>query len=392
MDLQVEDPCIIGHEPMGPVEGKVIVHLEWQPSHMVGEVETDYDTFTVTIVFDPDPNSAGSGNSEFVVTKVNDVPVTIGYGAPDLDPNQNVTLTFTEADFTVDQSISLAAIGDTEIEGNETRTIEFTITTDVDDPNFGGPGSDPVVVPKRLVVIDNDIPQISANPYEFNLSENDSPDTTCFGVRLSHLPEDGATIYVYVALDGTDSIAIDPNFVQFPPYGEPNRLTFLATNLQPFNSATMTSSWHVEQTICVGVNDDDELAEEGLRYPEGSIIFTPFSEDIRYLVEWLNPDGTDVENDPCTTEVETSDGVGEETFLTVIAEDNECGARGYNRADIAGGGEEGDEPDCIVGLADIAAMYEQWQLCTYPYDAGEWGVTSKKWDECGPLWTLFEEE
>jgi hypothetical protein len=395
MDIQViGPPAINGPCAMGPLSGEVLVHLAWQPNYMVGEVETDYTTFNVTVVLDPDPNSEASGNTEFDVTHINNVAVA---GLPETvfdDANQNATLTFTQADFTVDQSVTLAALQDTSIEGNTTRSIVFTVTIDVDDPNFGSDPCQPVTMTKRILIVDNDLPQVSGNPYEFpNLSENNPDDPCLLEVRLSHKPANGATVYVYVTVEGASAITIDPNFVQTKPlYGEPNRLTFIATDWMDPCVATRTSSWHKPQTIRVYADDDKILTGEGVRYPEGEIVFTPFSEDVRYLVETLNPDGTTVVQDPCVTGTETSDGIGAPTSIDVIVEDNECGARGLNPADISGGGEEGDEPDCNVGLADIAVMFSEWRMCTYPYDGVIWGqgLTAKSWDECNPLWVWEE--
>jgi hypothetical protein len=402
MDIQVEGPpAINGPAPMGPVSGQINLQLAWRPSHMVGDVETDYTEFEVTVVFDPEPNSLVSGNAEFDVTEINGVPVVVGY-EDDIDPNQHVTLTFTEADFIGGvfdpcdiQSITVEAKQDTDIEGNETRTSNLTVTIDVDDPNFGSDPCKPVSVDKRLVVVDNDTPFIAATPFEFDLAEKDAPNTSCFDVRLSHLPADGATVYVYVDLSAPDPVVIDPNFEQYPPetkLNEPNRLTFTATNWEDPDPCTMTSGWHMGQTICLSVNDDDELQAEEARWYEGEITLTPFSKgDMRYLVETLNPDGTSVVQDPCVVGVEISDGVGVATTLDIKVEDNDCGARGYNPADIAGGGEEGDEPDCIVGLADIFGMINQWTLCTYPYDGSDPAqYKAKTWDECNPLWTWME--
>jgi hypothetical protein len=200
---------------------------------------------------------------------------------------------------------------------------------------------------------------------------------------------------VYVDVTGASAITIDPNFVQIKPlYGEPNRLTFIATDGMDPCVATMTSSWHKPQTIRVYADDNDNLGGYGVRYPEGEITFTPFSEDVRYLIESLNPDGTTVVQDPCITGTETSDGIGIVTTLDVTVEDNDCGARGYDPADISGGGEEGNEPDCIVGLADVAQLIKEWGMCTEPFDGVIWGqgLTAKSWDECLPWWELFPEE
>jgi hypothetical protein len=66
-------------------------------------------------------------------------------------------------------------------------------------------------------------------------------------------------------------------------------------------------------------------------------------------------------------------------------QDNDCGAWGYDIADVAGGGANGDEPDCSVNLADIAELYSSWASCTKPYDGGASG-----WADCCAEWDMDE--
>jgi len=56
----------------------------------------------------------------------------------------------------------------------------------------------------------------------------------------------------------------------------------------------MTSNWNVSQTICLEARDDDirgeDVEEEGLEWVPGVVTLTPYSEDPRYSVDWLQPD------------------------------------------------------------------------------------------------------
>ena len=78
-------------------------------------------------------------------------------------------------------------------------------------------------------------------------------------------------------------------------------------------------------------------------------------------------------------QAEGEDGELEETIVNFNVQDNECGAWGYDRADLNG--------DCVVDLSEIVALYGEWLFCTDPYDAG-----IETWGDCDAVWNLFAEE
>ncbi len=342
-----QDPC--GPPPMGPTNGQLQVRLGWQPG------EPTYPAFTATVVVDP--NEGDVPNEDFV------------FISPPTDPNGNVYLTFDETNWNQYQNVYVQATADLDREGGQRGQrypIELTVTIDIADPNFGNPT--PVVVTDSIGVVDNDIPYIVALPLaiEGQLSENDPCVPYCFNVTLSHLPTDD--VHVLVALVGRDpeyNILLESMSVMDPPLGvadDPNRLTFTTTTHQTEDPCTMTSGWNVPQTICVEARDDPCLAEPGLEWVPGAILLNGTSDDPRY-------------------QSEAEGGELEETEVQFNVQDNECGAWGYDIADVAGGEEGG--PDCHVNLEDAALVYVQWLMCTYPFDGGTnlWGDCDASWNE-----------
>lgn len=60
-----------------------------------------------------------------------------------------------------------------------------------------------------------------------------------------------------------------------------------------------------------------------------------------------------------------------ERIVQIDVEDNECGACGYMRMDVAGGGPDGQgnpTPDCYVDIQDVAEMASRWLSCSDPQD------------------------
>jgi hypothetical protein len=268
--------------------------------------------------------------------------------------------------------VVVEAVEDLDREGDESYPIELTVTINIADANFGNPT--PVVVESSVTVIDNDVPFVSALPDDFELSESE-PNCVDLKVRLSHKPWND--VYVRVLSEGwifgdddkAEMASLDP------PLGEaddPNVLTFTTIDDQDPCEATMTSGWNVEQTITVCPIDNDELAEAWEEWIGGQLFMPSYSEDVRYLVPWLNPDGSEV------PEEEESGGEAGEAVVGINVQDNECGAVGFAPSDF--------NEDCAVGLADFAHYYAQWQFCTEPYDnAEEYPAVPS---ECDKYWNL----
>ncbi|MHC4501369.1 MAG: hypothetical protein ACYS21_19945, partial [Planctomycetota bacterium] len=240
-DIPVYEPQDTGGPaPQGPTDGQLQVSLAWRPGEDLG-----YPAFTCTVVVDPDPNVEHVGSADFSFTK----PVPP-------DPNGNVTLTFTEANWNQYQNVHVEATEDLLKEGNESNNVGFTITIDIDDPNFGGPEGDPcapeVTQTKAVIVFDNDIPYISVLPVGHLwrvLTENSPGVQRCVNVTLSHEPTHDVEVRAAIQSEYDllfDTVIMDPNFEEWT---DPNHLLFTDIN---YNSP---------QQICLTVVDDDELAE-----------------------------------------------------------------------------------------------------------------------------------
>jgi hypothetical protein len=343
------DPC--GPPAAGSVTGQFLVDLTWRPGEDLG-----YPDFTATVVIEP--NGIGP-HKDFVFS---DAP----------DPNANIRLTFTEANWSVPQAVNVEALADLDREGNQKYPIELIVTIDIADPNFGSPA--PVVVGSSVSVVDNDIPYISILPlgaFDDVLTENEPCVPVCVDITISHQPTDD--VYVVVVRDAWDDPLLESMSVMDPPLGstdDPNKLKFTPGN------------YNVVQTICLEARDDDELIDPWYEWIEGWITLTTYSEDERYRVSWLNPDGSDAPPiidpcDPCNPGDPDSGGEAEETEIDFTVQDNECGSVGYPPYD--------KNENCYVDLSDVAILYSQWFLCTDPYDAGY-----NQWADCDRSWNLVE--
>jgi hypothetical protein len=325
------DPCL--PDPQGPTSGTLDVKLAYKPGEDLG-----YPNFNVTVVADPDPNQENVGNPDFAF--------------PDsTEPNDNVTLTFTQANWDTFQHITVEAIDDDDREGNESYNVLFTVTIDIDDPNFGSDPEQPVTQKRGVLVVDNDIPWISAlpkdpcSPLKGTLSENNPGVDVCLAVRLSHIPDYNVQVRASLESDFEliyETVIMDPNFEDWT---DPNHLLFTP------------STYRTTQDICLKTIDDDEYPEGGgtERIP-GQIYLNGTSKDVRY-------------------EAESEEGDGElaEMSVSFDVQDNDCGAWGYDALDT--------NEDCVIDLGEIAAMFTQWQECTEPYDPCD--VCSKIWEEGG---------
>jgi len=380
-----EDPEEYGPPAAGPTDGQLQVCLNWRPGEdpLFPNDPAHYaPVFNCKVQVDPDPNDL-TPHGEFTFPE-------------STDPNGSIDLYFTQANWDVPQNVIVAAVKDTDKEGPEAYAITLTSTIDIADCNFGGPGCEPVFITRKVLVIDNDIPFVSTLPTTpIELSENNPGVVKTMSVRLSHQPADPCGVVVLVSPEGPYSsedeaetmYMIDPNFLEWAPLrGEPNHMTFTphtaGTAGQPatwtpancvvaggtYSLANMISCWNVPLTISIYAVDNEILGEPWMPNIEGSVIFTPISNDEWYRVPWL-----ELSEARLPVEVEDSGGDAEEASVAVRIEDNECGCLGYDIADVTGG--EDGEPDCIVNLADIAVVMGDWLKCTEPHVDG-----------CGKSW------
>jgi len=332
-DIPVYEPQDFGGPPpLGPTDGQLQVSLAWPPGESLG-----YPAFNATVVVDPDPNQENAGSSDFSFTK----PVPP-------DPNGNVTLYFTQANWSQYQNVHVKATKDLLPEGIETFKVEFTVTIDIADCNFGGIGCDPVVDTASVRVIDNDIPYISVLPpgHLLNvLTENNPGVPRCVNVTLSHQPDYDVEVRAELVSDFDilleNMVVMDPNFEDWT---DPNHFLFTSGN---YNSP---------RQICFKALDDEELVEPWLEWVYGQLLLNGLSDDPRY-------------------QSEAEGGELEETVLNFNVQDNECGSVGYPPYDV--------NEDCYVDLSEVATLYSQWLFCTDPYDDNEL---------CDKVWNLVPEE
>ena len=348
-DLPVYEPYDTGGPPlMGPTEGQLLVSLTWRPGEdpcYPNDPCYYAPVFNCTVTLDP--NEGPGLHEDFIFPDSTDLT------------NGTVTLTFTQANWSDPQKVNVQAVADLDREGDQSYPIELTFTINIADANFISDPCEPII--PIVGVVDNDVPFVVVYPpgaLEDVLTENDPCVPKCVDITLSHEPTDD--VYVFVTRDSDYAILLESMSVMDPPLdeiGDPNKLHFIP------------GEYNTPQTICLEALDDDELAEEWLEWVPGEVILTPYSEDVRYLVPWLNPDGTDADDPETLEEEETSDGEAEEAFAYFNVQDNECGAWGFDSEDF--------NENCTVELADFVEFLAQWTACTQPYEDG-----------CKELWNL----
>jgi hypothetical protein len=235
-DIPIYEPQDAGGPPpMGPTEGQLLVSLGWRPGEDLG-----YPNFTATVVIDPNMDGPGP-NADFVFPAGEPEPPT----GPPNQPYGFVTLTFTEADWNIPQSVIVEAVEDLLREGDESNNVELTVTIDIADPNFGSDPCEPVTRTKGIFVVDNDIPYISVLPpgyIEDVLSENNPGAPRCVNVTLSHKPTSNVEVRAFIESEydllANSMVVMDPNLLHFTP-----------------------GNYNVNQTICLEALDDDDYPD-----------------------------------------------------------------------------------------------------------------------------------
>jgi hypothetical protein len=240
-DIPIYEPQDAGGPPPeGPTEGQFLVSLGWQPGEDLG-----YPNFTATVIVDP--NLDGNGpNDDFIFPAGEPEPQT----GPPNQPFGFVELTFTEADWNIPKPVIVEAVEDLLREGNESFAVDFTVTIDIADCNFGYTESpcDPCNIVTRTVgvfVVDNDIPYISVLPpgyIEDVLSENNPGAPRCVNVTLSHKPTSNVEVRAFIESEydllANSMVVMDPNLLHFTP-----------------------GNYNVNQTICLEALDDDDYPD-----------------------------------------------------------------------------------------------------------------------------------
>jgi hypothetical protein len=189
----------------------------------VDETGPTSDTYTVELTLPP--------TSNVTITVKPDLQTSVGGG-----PALPINLTFTPANWSVPQTITVTAVDDPMMEGAfHTSTITHIAASS--DPNYNGITIDNVTV----TVTDNDTAGvvITESGGKTEVSEN-GPSIDTYAAVLSTPPE--ANVRITVKPDGQTTVGAGP--------GQPIMLTFTPAN------------WNVAQTVTVTAIDD-QIAEGG---------------------------------------------------------------------------------------------------------------------------------
>ena len=234
------------------------------------------------------------------VTAVDDLDISLVGALPD----GSLQLDFSTDDWDLPQPVTIQAIDDALQEGTESAKIDFTCTSS--DPVYNGLSVDDYAI----TVIDDDQAGITIeNTEDLTVSEDGSV-TAEYDLFIHKLPTDYLWIQ-FADIADTDQLTISPAV-----------LTITADN------------WYVPWTITIEAIDDTILESAEHNTEIAHIMLT---------------------NDTDYTSLEIAN-------VQVKVLENECGAWGYEPADI--------NQNCVVDLYDLAMMLSEWLNCSWPYEVG----------------------
>jgi hypothetical protein len=257
---------------------------------------TDNDVAGITV----NPTSGlttteAGGTAQFTVVLTSEptANVTIGISSSDVTEGtvSASSLTFTNGDWNVAQTVTITGVNDFSIDGNIAYTIETAPATSTDGLYNGINASD-----VSVTNTDDDVAQIVVNPTSgLNTDEDGASDT--FTIELTSIP----TADVTIAISTSD-----------PSEGS------VSTSSVVLNS----SNWNVPQTVTVtGVNDD--IDDDDIAYTIDTGLAS--SSDGNY--NGINPDNvsvTNADNDDAgitvtpTTGLVTSENLTSDNFTIVL--------------------------------------------------------------------------
>jgi len=329
--LQV-DPNVMTVYEEGETEGDFTVALTSQPGSGT----------TVNVAIDPSAEGPGL-NDDFVLI-----------GAIEGDPN--VYLTFDSTNWYVPQTVCFKAIDDLIPEPPgyfETHNI-LVSSICAEDPNFND-----IAVSVTVQVRDNDQADILFTITPAGANNPKTPITgpvqiweepgkwdvqwRKIGVLLQVPPAGSRPVKLNAVVEGDvegDNLPLTDPCLPYEATDDPNGMIFTADN------------YNISQNIKIWGNDDAVLqaldaAADGDEDYHATVVVTVIDDggDTRYT--------------------------GLEKEVEFDVEDNECGAWGYMRMDVAGGEPDGQgnpTPDCYVDIQDVAEMASRWLNCSDPQD------------------------
>ncbi len=260
---------------------------------IVAEEGETTDTFDVALAEAPTSNVTVT----LSIADPNDVKFVVGGSAQD-----SQELTFTAGNWDQGQTVTVKAVDDSLVEGEETTTVMFDLGGD--DPNQAGG----FVWPVEITVVDNDQGSVLIEAGDGVLVNEEGPTSDIYTVMLSDMPS--GTIELDMTADA-EQIVVQPAYVVLD-----------------------SSNWSsgVEVTV-TAVDDDGSVAEND-----------SYETTISHVVTTADPIFVGA----------TADDV----IVTVL--NNDCDGP-YNTYDRTG---PDGVRDCIVDLYDFAGMASAWLECS----------------------------
>lgn len=258
-------------------------------SDSVGLTNTDNDTAGITLVTSGLSTSEAGGTTSFTVALTSEPTQTVTVNVASQDTTEGTVsvsaLTFTAANWSSPQTVSVAGVDDSLDDGNITYAISLNTTTS--DSKYSSASQS-----LTLTNTDDDVSDVSITVLDATTSE--ASGTAYFTVQLTAQPT--ATVFVSVAsTDSTEGSAA------------PASLTFT------------TSNWSVPQTVVVtGV--DDAIDDNDIAY---SVALSALSLDGQYSGQTDSVSLTNTDNDTAGISVSavsgsTSEAGGTATFTVAL--------------------------------------------------------------------------
>ena len=258
----------------------------------------DDDTAGVTIIqlTDPFQTTEDLGEAKFSV-RLNSQPThtvtitSLSDNSLEGEVIAGATLTFSTANWSVAQEVTVRGVNDDFVDGNVDYTV--TITAASTDPKYNGSN---ITIPKvNLVNIDNNEVGLILSKASLETSEPDVEDS--FTVSLKSKPYDDVT--VAVSSSNTDEGVVSPAVLTFSP-----------------------TTWNTPQTVTV-TGQDDDIVDGSVGY--SIILATSSAGDAAYNFADITIPAVNNDNDEAkifvspTPGLVTSEAGGTATFTIVLA-------------------------------------------------------------------------
>ena len=245
--------------------GETIVRLHATSDGLTLDLPVAYvDDDVQALVVSADALAVGEGGAVALSVHLAHEPaaplaVTIATSDPGAVAVTPTTLTFTPADFAVDQAVAVRGVDDADA-GDEAGTVSLT-----------APGVAPVTV--AVAVADDDAQTLVVSPAGLAVTEGGAGTLT---VRLGARPD--APVTVAIAVDPAGALAVSPPTLAFDPasWDTPQPVTVSAPHDDDVLDATATlrlSAGGLVRSVPVTIDDDDvlvpRLAPAALTLAEG---------------------------------------------------------------------------------------------------------------------------